>query len=46
MQTQTIAEAQAQYPQYPRRQAAFRAVKLLLGGYLGISVLTLVAAIL
>lgn len=46
MQTQTIAKAQAQYPQYPRRPAAFRAVKLLLGSYLGISALTLVAAIL
>jgi len=46
MQTQTIVETQAQYPQYPRRQAAFGAVKLLLGSYLGVSVLTLAAAIL
>jgi len=43
MQTQTIAETQARHPQ---SHAAFRAVKLLLGGYLGISLLTLVAAIL
>jgi hypothetical protein len=43
MQTQTIAETKIQHP---RSQAAFRAVNLLLSSYLGISVLTLVAAIL
>src|SRR6476646_469459 len=43
MQAPTIVKAQTQYP---RSQAAFRTVKLILGGYLGISVLTLVAAIL
>jgi hypothetical protein len=43
MQAQTIVETKTQYPQ---SQAAFRAVNLLLGSYLGISVLTLVAAIL
>jgi hypothetical protein len=43
MQTQTIAETKIQHPQ---SQAAFRAVNLLLSSYLGISVLTLVAAIL
>ena len=43
MQAQTIAETKIQHP---RSQAAFRAVKLLVGSYLGISVLTLVAAIL
>lgn len=46
MQTQTIVKAQTRHPQYPQSQAAFRTVKLLLGSYLGISVLTLVAAIL
>ncbi|HEU4783305.1 MAG TPA: hypothetical protein VFS83_08200 [Ktedonobacterales bacterium] len=46
MQTPTIVKTQAQYPQYPQAQAAFGAVKLILGSYLGISVLTLVAAIL
>lgn len=43
MQTQTIAEAQRLRPQ---SQSAFGAVKLLIGSYLAISVLTLVAAIL
>jgi len=43
MQAQTIAETKIQHP---RSQAAFRAVKLLIGSYLGISVLTMVAAIL
>jgi hypothetical protein len=43
MQTQSIVETQARRPQ---SQAAFRIVKLLLGSYLGISALTLVAAIL
>lgn len=43
MQMRTIAETKVQYP---RSQSAFRAVKLLVGSYLGISVLTLVAAIL
>ena len=43
MQAQTIVKAQTQHP---RSQAAFGAVKLLVGSYLGISVLTLVAAIL
>jgi len=43
MQAQTIAETKVQHP---RSQAAFRAVNMLLSSYLGISVLTLVAAIL
>ena len=43
MQTQTSVETKIQHP---RSQAAFGAVKLLLGSYLGISALTLVAAIL
>ena len=43
MQAQTLVEAQSRHPQ---SQAAFRTVKLLVGSYLGISVLTLVAAIL
>jgi hypothetical protein len=43
MQAQTIAETKAQHP---RSQAAFRTVNMLLGSYLGISALTLVAAIL
>lgn len=43
MQAQTIVKAQTQHP---RSQAAFRIVKLLVGSYLAISVLTLVAAIL
>ena len=43
MQARTIAEAQVQYP---RSQAAFRTVKLLVGSYLGISALTLVAIVL
>ena len=43
MQAQTIAETKIQHP---RSQAAFRAVNMLLSSYLGISVLTLVAAIL
>ena|SRR5690348_11911824 len=43
MNAQIIAETKAQHP---RSQAAFRTVKLLVGSYLGISVLTLLAAIL
>ena len=42
MHTQHIAEA---HLQHPRSQAAFRRLKLLVGSYLGISMLTLVAII-
>ncbi|HEY1391365.1 MAG TPA: hypothetical protein VGF38_22695 [Ktedonobacterales bacterium] len=43
MQAQTIVETETRHP---RSQAAFGAVKLLVGSYLAISVLTLAAAIL
>ncbi|MFF4183464.1 hypothetical protein ACFYZ9_09760 [Streptomyces sp. NPDC001691] len=40
------APVSAEHLTHPRSLAAFRATKLLLGGYLGISVLTLVAIVL
>lgn len=43
MNTQSVAEAQLHHP---RSLTAFGRVKLLVGGYLGISVLTLVAVVL
>lgn len=43
MATQTIAET---HLRHPRSQAAFRNVRLFVSGYLGLSVLTLVAIVL
>jgi hypothetical protein len=41
-----VSAEDPRHPQHPRRTAAFRTVRLLVGGYLGISVLTLAAIVL